>query len=233
MEQTNTPYFGIKQLAEDERPREKMLLMGASSLTQSELLAILIGNGNKKASALQLAQQVLGLANQSLIELCRMTLTDLMSINGIGEAKAITLYAALELGKRRREEEAKKIVRITSSKEAFQYFLPVLEDYRHEEFWILLLNRNNIVLSKKRVSIGGVSGTVVDPKIIFKLALDYLASSIILCHNHPSGNLSPSQQDIDITKKLKEAGRFLDIIVNDHLIIGQGGFFSFADNGLI
>jgi DNA repair protein RadC len=143
------------------------------------------------------------------------------------------LNAALELGRRRREEEAKKIVKITNSKDAFQYFEPFMEDYRHEEFWILLLNRNNIVLGRKRISIGGVAGTVVDPKIIFKIALENLASGIILCHNHPSGNLNPSIQDIDITKKIRDGGKLLDICVNDHIIIGQKSFFSFADNGLL
>jgi len=160
-------------------------------------------------------------------------LKELTTIKGIGSAKAIVLNAALELGRRRREEEAKKIVKITNSQDAFQYFEPFMEDYRHEEFWILLLNRNNIVLGRKRISIGGVAGTVVDPKIIFKIALENLASGIILCHNHPSGNLNPSIQDIDITKKIRDGGKLLDICVNDHIIIGQKSFFSFADNGLL
>jgi DNA repair protein RadC len=233
MEQVNTQFQGIKQLAEDDRPREKMQNHGASALSLAELMAILIGSGNKNSSALQLGQQILSLANYSLLDLSRMSLKELTSIKGIGSAKAIVLNAALELGRRRREEEAKKIVKITNSHDAFQYFEPFMEDYRHEEFWILLLNRNNIVLGKKRISIGGVAGTVVDPKIIFKIALENLASGIILCHNHPSGNLNPSAQDIDITKKIRDGGKLLDICVNDHIIIGQKSFFSFADNGLL
>jgi DNA repair protein RadC len=234
MEQSKiTPAFGIKQLAEDERPREKMYAHGASSLHVAELLAILIGSGNKQASALQLGYEVFNRANQNLSELSRMTLAELTTVHGIGTAKAIILNAALELGRRKREEEAKKITKILCSRDAYNYFEPFMEDYRHEEFWILLLNRNNIVLGKKRVSVGGVAGTVVDPKVIFKLALDQLASSIILCHNHPSGNLQPSQQDINITKKLREGARFLDIIISDHIIIGNKAYFSFADKGLI
>jgi DNA repair protein RadC len=234
MEQSKiTPAFGIKQLAEDERPREKMYAHGASSLHIAELLAILIGSGNKQASALQLGYEVFNRANQNLSELSRMTLAELTTVHGIGTAKAIILNAALELGRRKREEEAKKITKILCSRDAYNYFEPFMEDYRHEEFWILLLNRNNMVLGKKRVSVGGVAGTVVDPKVIFKLALDQLASSIILCHNHPSGNLQPSQQDINITKKLREGARFLDIIISDHIIIGNKAYFSFADKGLI
>lgn len=234
MEHTNNATaLGIKQLAEDERPREKMRAQGAAALSAAELLAILIGSGNKKSSALQLGHELFNHANQNLTELSRMSLTELTSIHGIGGTKAIILNAALELGRRKRDEEARKITKITCSREAYQYFEPFMEDYRHEEFWILLLNRNNIVLGKKRVSVGGVAGTVVDPKIIFKLALDQLASSIILCHNHPSGNLRPSQQDIDITKKLREGARYLDININDHIIIGHKDYFSFADHGLV
>jgi DNA repair protein RadC len=233
MEQIKSPFFGIKQLAEDERPREKLLLSGARALSHAELLAILIGSGNKNASALQLGQEILQLANQSMRDLSRMTISDLTAIKGIGEAKAITLCAALELGKRRREEEARKTVKIVSSRDAFLYFEPLMEDYQHEEFWVLLLNRNNLVITQKRISMGGVAGTVVDPKIIFKVALDHVASSIILCHNHPSGNLNPSLQDREITNKLKEAGRLLDIAVTDHLIIGNNQYFSFSDSGLL
>jgi DNA repair protein RadC len=234
MEHINsTQPLGIKQLAEDDRPREKMLSQGAAALSAAELLAILIGSGNKKSSALQLGHELFNNANQNLTELSRMSLAELTSIHGIGSAKAIILNAALELGRRKRDEDARKITKITCSKDAYQYFEPFMEDYRHEEFWVLLLNRNNIVLGKKRVSIGGVAGTVVDPKVIFKLALEQLASSIILCHNHPSGNLQPSQQDIDITKKLREGARFLDISISDHIIIGLKSYFSFADHGLV
>ncbi len=233
METSNYPSIGIKQLAEDDRPREKLRNLGPQALNIAELLAIIIGNGHKNASALQLAEQLLTQCNHNLSELCRMSLSEITSIKGLGSVKAIVLNAALELGRRRREEEAKKIVKITNSIEAFMYFEHILEDYQHEEFWIMLLNRNNMFIAKKRISIGGVSGTVVDPKIIFSAALNHLASGIILCHNHPSGNLNPSQQDIDLTKKLFEAGKLLDIDVCDHLIIGNKNFFSFADNGYL
>ncbi len=233
MEQNHYPPLSIKMLAEDDRPREKLKALGPNALNIAELLAIIIGNGHKNASALQLAQQLLAICNNNLSELSRMSLSDIACIKGLGQVKAIVLNAALELGRRRREEEAKKIVKITNSIEAYMYFEHILEDYQHEEFWIMLLNRNNMFIAKKRISVGGVSGTVVDPKIIFNAALNHLASGIILCHNHPSGNLTPSQQDIDLTKKLYEAGKLLDIDVCDHLIIGNKSFFSFADNGYI
>lgn len=223
----------IRYLAEDEKPREKLMQFGPNFLSNAELLAILINSGNKQSSAIMLARQILGAAQNELNLLQRMNWKELSKLKGIGSAKAITLTAAFELGKRQRAEEAKKIIKIKSSREVFQQFEHLLEDKETEEFWMLLLNRGNGIISKKKVSEGGISGTVVDPKIIFGIALSELASSIILCHNHPSGNLTPSQQDIEITRKLKEGGKLLDILVQDHIITGNKSYFSFADEGLI
>lgn len=233
METSSTPYHGILQLAEDDRPREKLQRQGASALSYAELLAILIGSGTTKASALQLAEKLLQVANYNLADLSKLTLKQLTSVHGIGPTRAITLAAAFELGRRRRDEKARQLTRITTSKDAFEHLAPFLEDNRHEEFWVLLLNRSNMVLGKKKISAGGVAGTVVDPKIIFHLALEHLASSFVLCHNHPSGNLKPSQQDLDITRKICMGAMHLDLQVADHLIIGNGEYFSFAENGLM
>lgn len=226
-------HIGIKQLAEDERPREKLILKGRQYLSNVELLAILIGTGTNKYSALELGKQILQLANNNLNKLGKLNVSDLKQIKGIGEAKAINLIAALELGRRRKEEAAQEVVKITCSSEAYIQFESLLEDLPHEEFWILFLGRNNAVMGKKNISIGGVSGTVVDPKIIFKHAIDARASGIVLCHNHPSGSCTPSAQDIQLTRKLVEAGRLLDIYIGDHIIIGHKKYYSFADDGLI
>jgi DNA repair protein RadC len=223
----------IKSLAEDEKPREKLMQYGPNHLSNAELLAILINSGNKKSSALTLARKALGSAQNELRNLQKMSWKELSRINGIGSAKAVMLTAAFEIGKRQREEEAKKITKIRSSQEVFLQFEHILEDKTNEEFWMLLLNRANGIISKQKISVGGISGTVVDPKVIFGLALNESASAIILCHNHPSGNLTPSQQDIDITRKLKEGGKLLDILVQDHIIIGNKSYFSFADEGLM
>ncbi len=223
----------INDLLEEERPREKLMAHGARNLTNAELLAILINSGTPKASALDLARELLNISNNNLQDLQRMNWSDLSQVSGIGPKKAITLTAAFELGKRRRQEEAKKINRITCSRDAYVQFDALLEDNRQEEFWVLFLNRNNGIIAKNRVSEGGVSATVVDPKVVFNLALRVMASAIILCHNHPSGNLQPSTQDVAITKKLKEAGYFLEIYVQDHIIIANNQYFSFADEGIL
>lgn len=228
--QTNV---AIKFLAEDEKPREKLMKYGPNHLSNAELLAILINSGNKNSSALTLARKALGSAQNELKNLQKMNWKELSRIKGIGSAKAVILTAAFEIGKRQREEEAKKITKIKSSREVFLQFEHILEDKTNEEFWMLLLNRANGIISKQKISVGGISGTVVDPKIIFGLALNESASAIILCHNHPSGNLVPSQQDIDITRKLKEGGKLLDILVQDHIIVGNKSYFSFADEGLL
>ncbi len=221
----------IKFWAEEDRPREKLMLKGKQSLTNSELLAILLGSGNREESALGLAQRVLHSVDNKLVELSKCGLEDLMQFKGIGEAKAINVTAAMELGRRRQIALVSERPRIKVSKDAFKLLGPRLVDLRHEEFWILLLNRSNYVIGTECVSSGGVAGTVVDAKIIFKKAVLALASSIILCHNHPSGGLQPSQADLDITQKLKKGGKSLDIMILDHLIVSERGFYSFADEG--
>ncbi|MEQ6167071.1 DNA repair protein RadC [Ekhidna sp. MALMAid0563] len=223
----------IKRWAEEDRPREKLLLKGKSSLSEAELIAILIGSGNTEQTAVELSQHILSQCEHSLANLARLSVKDLQKFKGIGEAKAISIVAALELGRRRKESEPSKKVKITSSDDAFQLLHGDMMDLNHEEFWLLLLKRNNEVIKKEMLSRGGVSGTVVDAKIIFKRALEETASGLILAHNHPSGNLKPSQEDINLTKRLKEAGKSLDISVLDHLIITDHTFFSFADEGLL
>ncbi|MBX7205457.1 MAG: DNA repair protein RadC [Bacteroidia bacterium] len=227
------PYVSIKNWAEDDRPREKLLLKGKHALSNAELLAILISTGTKEASAVELGKRILKLAGDNLNELGRLGVKDLTKVKGIGKAKAITIAAALELGARRRVEEVMEKAIIRSSRNAFDIMHPLLADLKKEEFWILLLNRANKVIHKFRVSEGGVAGTVADPKIIFKTALDHLASGVILCHNHPSGNNKPSQSDIDLTKKMKEAGKLLEIAVLDHIIIAENNYYSFADEGIM
>ena len=221
----------IKSWAEEDRPREKLLLKGKAALSDAELLAILIGSGTREATALGLGQRILQSVDNNLHQLGRCQVSELMAFKGIGEARAIAIVTALELGRRRQLASVKDRPKITSSKDAYNTIAPLIVDLPHEEFWIVLLNRSNRVIARDRVSMGGVAGTVVDAKIIFKTALQALASSIILCHNHPSGNLQPSQADIDITKKLKQGGACLDITVLDHLIISEKGYYSFADEG--
>jgi len=224
-------YFSIKTWAEEDRPREKMLLNGKGSLTDAELIAILIGSGSRNESAVSLSQRILKGVENDLNILGKSSLKELMKYKGIGEAKAITIAAALELGRRRQLTDIKDKPQIRSSKDAYHILAPILMDLPHEEFWILLLNRANKVIARERVSLGGVAGTVVDAKIIFRKALESLASGIILCHNHPSGNLNPSRADLEITQRLKKAGETLEINVLDHLIITDGGYTSFADEG--
>jgi DNA repair protein RadC len=225
--------LNIKEWNPEDRPREKLLLKGTSALSDAELIAILIGSGTTNLSAVEVAKKVLQQGNNNLNELAKLSVKDLMKSKGIGEAKAITIVAALELGRRRKETDPEEKPKISGSKDAYELLKADLMDLPREEFWVLLLNRGNRVMKKKRVSEGGVSGTVADPKIIYKLALDDLASGIIVAHNHPSGNLTASQSDIDLTKKLKEAGKFLEIQLLDHLIIAGQKYFSFADDGLL
>jgi len=225
--------LGIKAWAEEDRPREKMLLKGKSSLSDAELLAILLGSGSREETAVGLAQRILSSVENNLHDLGKCSLSELMKFKGIGEAKAITIVAATELGRRRQLSNIKERPQIMSSRDGYNVIAPILIDLPHEEFWILLLNRANRVMTRERISIGGVAGTVVDAKMIFKKALEQLASSIVLCHNHPSGNLNPSQADIKITRKLKTAGESLDIAVLDHLIVSEKGYYSFADEGML
>lgn len=226
------PIKGIRSWAEDDRPREKLLLKGKSVLSDAELIAILIGSGSAEETAVALSKRILQSLNNNLSELGKLSVKDLTQFKGIGEAKAISIIAALELGRRRNETEPEKRVRITDSQTAFQTIYPHLGDLNHEEFWVIFLNRANAVIGKQNISKGGVSGTVVDPKVVFKMAVQFPASGIILAHNHPSGNLKPSQADHQLTRKLKEAGKALDIPVLDHLIIGERDYFSFVDEGV-
>ncbi len=226
-------HITIRDWAEDDRPREKFMLKGRHSLSDAELLAILIGSGNKNDSALDLAKKILGSNKNNLLELSKTGTSDLQKIKGIGTARAIVILAALELGRRR--ETADVIVRqkITTSKQAYEIFRSVIGSRPYEEFWIILLNKANHMILQSSISEGGISGTVVDPKKIFKIALDYRASSIIMGHNHPSGEIKPSDADDRITKKIRDAGLLLDIAVLDHLILGEDQFYSYADAGTL
>lgn len=225
-------YTPINQWAEDDRPREKFLLKGKSSLSDSELLAILIGSGSRNESAVQLCQRILISANNNLNQLGKLSIKQLTEFKGIGEAKAISIAAALELGRRRRNEDVVELTKITSSKVAFEIMQPIIGELPHEEFWILFLNNSNKVIHKAQISKGGITGTVVDSRIIFKTALEYNATSLILTHNHPSGKLFPSDADKEVTKKLKLAGQQLDVLVLDHIIITETGYYSFNDQGI-
>lgn len=223
----------IKEWAVEDRPREKMLVNGVRALSEAELVAILIGSGNSDESAVELSRRILASVANNLNELGKKTIADLQKFKGIGEAKAITIMAALELGRRRKESDPTEKPKISTSADAANIFKPILSDLPHEEFWVLMLNRNNLVIDKIIISRGGITGTVIDVRIIMKMALECLACSIILCHNHPSGNLIPSEADKEITRKIKDAGKLLDISVLDHIIVGNNSFFSFADEGLI
>jgi DNA repair protein RadC len=221
----------IKDLAEEDRPREKMERKGASSLSDAELIAILLRVGNASETAVDVAQRLLGQVNNSLNELARLSLHQLTRIKGIGKTKAITILAALELGRRRNAEGPINRERIFSSRSVIDLFQPALADLPHEEFWVLLLNKSNKIIDRIKVSQGGVGGTVVDPKLVLKHAVERLASAVIVVHNHPSGNPQPSDKDIALTEKLKNAAQLFDISLLDHVIVTDGECYSFADNG--
>jgi DNA repair protein RadC len=223
----------IKEWALEDRPREKLLNKGIGSLSDAELIAILIGSGSKNETAVELAKKILNNVQNNLNELGKLNVEELKRLKGIGEAKAITIIAALELGRRRKLAEVKNKQKITSSQDVYNYFQPLLGDLPHEEFWILLLNRSNKVIDQHKISQGGISGTVIDVRMILKNAIERLACSLILCHNHPSGNLQPSESDKKITTKLKDAAQIMDIQVLDHLIITDNDYFSFADDGIL
>jgi DNA repair protein RadC len=223
----------IKSWAEDDRPREKLLEKGRHVLSEAELIAILIGSGNREETAVDLAKRILSSTGYDLHALGKLGVNDLLRFKGIGEAKAVGILAALELGRRRKLAEPLVRDKISSSAEAFQLMKSLFADLPHEEFWILLLSRSSRVIRKECISRGGLSGTVVDPKIVFKSALQNTASSMILFHNHPSGNLKPSEADLRITIQLKDAGRLLEIPVLDHLIVADEEYYSFADNCLM
>lgn len=223
----------ITDWAVEDRPREKMIQYGTSTLSDSELLGILISSGTKEKSAVDLGRELLARVNNNLNALGKLTIADLTKIHGIGNARAVTIAAALELGRRRKLAEIPDVIQIKCSKDVADIFQPILSDLPHEEFWILFLNRSNKVISRMKLSQGGISGTVTDVRMVMKKAIEYLASGIIVCHNHPSGNLNPSESDSKITQKIKEAGNLLDIQLLDHLIISDKDYYSFADNGLI
>ena len=225
-------YTPINQWAEDDRPREKFLLKGKSTLSDSELLAILIGSGSRNESAVQLCQRILASYENNLNILGKMSVTQLTQFKGIGEAKAISIAAALELGRRRRAEDAIELKKITSSKAVFEIMQPIIGELPHEEFWVLYLNNSNKVIYKAQLSKGGITGTVVDIRLIFKMAFEQNATALILSHNHPSGKLIASDADLKITKKIKEAGQTLEIQVLDHIIITENGYLSFQDEGI-
>jgi DNA repair protein RadC len=221
----------IKALPEEDRPREKLMTRGRDSLTNAELIAILIGSGNGKESAVRLSQRILDSVGNRLADLSRLTIEDLMEFKGIGEAKAISIAAALELGARRGADEVSR-KRISTSKDIYE-LMAFLRNLSHEEFHLVMLNRANGVLGTRLIGKGGFSGTVADPKLIFKEALAGKASSIIVVHNHPSGNRQPSESDKQLTEKLKQAGKFLDLPLLDHVIIAENQYYSFADEGTL
>ena len=222
--------FSIKHWSDDDKPREKLVHKGRAVLSDAELIAILIGSGSRSESAVELSKRILSSVGNNLNELGRLSIKQLMQFKGIGEAKAVTIAAALEMGRRRRGEDAQKIEKINSSKDAFEILQPLLGELQHEEFWILYLNNSNKVLHKAQLSKGGITGTLVDVRLIMKQTLELGAVGIILAHNHPSGTLKPSTADKQITQKIKRASESLDIKVLDHLIITQKNYYSFADN---
>jgi DNA repair protein RadC len=229
----NTPkHINLKSLSEDDRPREKLMQLGRQHVSDAELLAIILGSGNLDETAIQLAQRILREHKNDINAVAKLSLTDLKKFKGIGDAKAVNIVAAFELA-RRRNAEAKEEQKISSSKDAYHILNEKLADLPHEEFWMLLLNRANKVIRAEHISKGGITGTVVDVRLIAKSALEHHTSSVILGHNHPSGNLKPSQNDIDITKKIKEALNLFDISLFDHLIIGDGAYYSFTDEGIL
>ncbi len=225
--------MNIKSWAEDDRPREKLVSKGRQALSDAELLAILLSSGNRSETAVQLAQRILGENKNSINHLAKLQLSDLKKFKGIGEAKAVTIAAALEIGRRRVEEGMEEKQKIVSSKQAYDVLKSKLSDLPYEEFWVIFMSRRNTIIKTECISRGGISGTVVDVRLILKPALENLASGIILAHNHPSGNLKPSNDDILLTKKVKEASKLMDIILQDHLIVGDNNYLSFADEGLI
>lgn len=227
----NQTTFPIKYWAEDDKPREKLLLKGKSSLSDAELLAIILGSGTRNESAVGLSKRILKTTNNSLHSLSKLSFQQLCSFNGIGPAKAISIIAALELAKRKKEELVVELPKIITTKTVFELMHPLLGDLPHEEFWVIYLNNSNQVVHKAQISKGGITGTVVDIRIILKIALEYHALSFILCHNHPSGKLYPSDADLEITNKIKIAAKQLDILLVDHMIVCDLGYYSFAEDG--
>ncbi len=229
----NETTLPIKHWAEDDRPREKLLLKGAHSLSNAELIAILLNTGHKNKSALDLAKELLSNSKNNLNEFSKISYHELCKIKGIGSAKALTIIALIEFSKRKNNEEGIKKTKVRASKEIYYLLKEKFENLQHEEFYVIYLSRANEIISLNQLSKGGVAGTVVDTRLIFKHGVSCLASGLILAHNHPSGNLTPSEEDLKLTKKIKEVGQLMDIQVLDHLIFGQESYLSFADEGLI
>lgn len=225
--------MSIKFLAEDDRPREKFLLKGRNSLSDAELLAIIMGSGSREESAVDLGRRILKSVDNNWHNLSQLTIKDLMKFSGIGEAKAISIAASLEIGRRRAAQEVPDRKRIGSSADAFQIFKPYLSDLQTEEVWAIFVNQNNKVLHFSQMTSGGITGSMVDVRTLYKTALEHFATGIFLAHNHPSGNLRPSEDDRRITKQVVEAGKIMNIILIDHLILNQTSYFSFADEGLL
>ena len=225
-------FFPITNWSEDDKPREKLMLKGKSVLSDAELIAILIGSGSRNESAVDLSKRILASVDTNLNALGKLSISQLIAFKGIGEAKAISIIAALELGRRRRSEDALELKKVTSSKVIFEIMQPIIGELPHEEFWIIYLNNSNKIISNSQLSKGGITGTLVDVRIVFKTALEMGATALILCHNHPSGTLVPSDADKQITRKLKLAGESLEIKVLDHLIVTEASYFSFADEGI-
>jgi DNA repair protein RadC len=229
---SETSFFPITNWSEDDKPREKLMLKGKSVLSDAELIAILIGSGSRNESAVDLSKRILASVDHNLNALGKLSIAQLMNFKGIGEAKAISIIAAMELGRRRRNEDAVELTKIRSSKAVFEVMQPIIGELTHEEFWVLFLSNSNKILFKSQLSKGGMTGTMVDVRIVFKIAFEQNATAIILTHNHPSGKLQASDADIQITKKIKTAGQQLDIPVLDHIIITENGYYSFVDEGI-
>ena len=225
--------MSIKFLAEDDRPREKFLLKGKNALSDAELLAIIMGSGNREDSAVELGRKILNSVANNWHNLSLLSLSDLMKFKGVGEAKAISIAAALEIGHRRAAQEVPEKIQIRESKDIYKVLQPYLSDLQTEEFWAVFLNQNNRIVGKARLSAGGINQSVVDVRILFKTALEHLSTAIAIAHNHPSGNLKPSQEDLRITKQIAAAGKILNIQLLDHLIISQNAYFSFADENIL
>lgn len=221
--------LSIKNWAEADRPREKLLEKGRNALSDAELIAILLGSGTKDLTAVELAQNILHHVGNDLNKLGKLSIKELMQHKGVGKAKAITIAAALELGRRRKESESNQKTFIKSSKDAYEFISPFLSDLHHEEFWAIYLNRNNSIIHYAKIGQGGISATIADIRIILKTAIEQLASGIIICHNHPSGNIKPSESDISLTNRIKEAAKLLEINLLDHIIFTDKSYFSFAD----
>lgn len=225
----NSGKLSIKKWAKADRPREKLLEKGKQALSDAELIAILLGSGTKELTAVELAQKILHHTGNDLNKLGKLSIKELMQHKGIGEAKAISIAAALELGRRRKETESQQKVIIKTSNDAYEYIAPFLSDLPHEEFWVIYLSRNNSVIYHSKIGQGGVSATIADIRIILKIAIEHLASGIIICHNHPSGNNNPSETDILLTQKIKDAAKLMDINLLDHIILTDNSYYSFAD----